>query len=79
MKAKKDQPIHFEDTGGDCDGDFGPQTSIRSAVNCPGCLELMRDPKACRCDILTKTWRPEDRAALCGHIVDCPQFDPYDF
>lgn len=26
---------------------------------------------ACTCDGLTKTWRPEDRAALCGHLPQC--------
>lgn len=26
----------------------------------------------CRCDELTATWRPEDRAALCGHLPGCP-------
>ncbi len=27
----------------------------------------------CECDHLTRNWRWEDRAALCGHVVDCPQ------
>lgn len=26
----------------------------------------------CTCDELTKNWRPEDRAALCGHLIQCP-------
>lgn len=26
----------------------------------------------CRCDDLTRTWRFEDRAALCGHLRECP-------
>lgn len=30
-------------------------------------------PKSlCTCDEATKSWRPEDRAALCGHLRGCP-------
>lgn len=32
------------------------------------------DPTACTCARLTETWTPEDRAALCGHVKDCPRF-----
>lgn len=28
----------------------------------------------CTCDKLTATWRWEDRAALCGHLKECPLF-----
>ena len=28
----------------------------------------------CSCDELTKSWRWEDRAALCGHVVGCPMY-----
>lgn len=27
----------------------------------------------CTCDELTKSWRAEDRAALCGHLAQCPR------
>lgn len=33
----------------------------------------MRSDK-CACDELTKSWRWEDRAALCGHLKECPLF-----
>lgn len=35
-------------------------------------LVALRQKKRCRCEELTKTWRMEDRAALCGHLRECP-------
>lgn len=39
-------------------------------------VRLSSQPVAssCTCEALTSTWRSEDRAALCGHLKDCPLF-----
>lgn len=29
----------------------------------------------CTCDKLTASWTWQDRAALCGHVKDCPRFE----
>lgn len=39
----------------------------------PGLL-LVPENEKCRCQELTKTWRAEDRAVLCGHVKECPRF-----
>lgn len=43
-------------------------------VDIRDCEIVLPVEEACACDELTKSWKYEDRAALCGHVKACPRF-----